>query len=238
VTAAALGSQGALEAMRGRIQEARTLAARAKAIYRELGSSVPAATSTMSFGLIETLGGQPENAERELRKGYDMLNVMDEKGFLSTVAAQLADVLCALGRQQEAKELTEMSAELAAVDDVTSQAMWRMARAKVLVEEGSLQEAEGLASEAQLLIKRTDFLNLHAQVLLRLATVLRARGRHEESLEINLEAATLFERKGNIVSAGKARAAVTNAPSSARSQAGTLRKEAPGNRVGKARTSS
>jgi predicted ATPase/class 3 adenylate cyclase len=238
VTAAALGSQGALEAMRGRIQEARTLAARAKAIYRELGSSVPAATSTMSFGLIETLGGQPENAERELRKGYDMLNVMDEKGFLSTVAAQLADVLCALGRQQEAKELTEMSAELAAVDDVTSQAMWRMARAKVLVEEGSLQEAEGLASEAQLLIKRTDFLNLHAQVLLRLATVLRARGRHEESLEINLEAATLFERKGNIVSAGKARAAVTNAPSSARSQAGTLRKEAPGNRVGKARASS
>jgi predicted ATPase len=224
VIAAALGSEGALEAMRGRMREARMLAARAKVIYQELGLSVPAATSTMSFGLIETLGGQFENAERELREGYDMLSVMDEKGFLSTLAAQLASVLCALGRQQEAKDLTEMSADLAAADDVTSQAMWRMARAKVLMEEGSLDKAERLSREAKKLIERTDFLNLHAQVLLQLATVLRARGQHEESLENNLEAAELFERKGNIVSSRKARSAVPNASPSARSQEASLQK--------------
>ncbi len=237
VTAAALGSQGALEAMRGRVHEARTLATRAKAIYEELGPSVPAATSTMSFALIETLAGHPESAERELRKGYNMLDTMNEKGFLSTVAAQLADVICALGRQPEAKALTEVSAQLAAADDVTSQAMWRTAQAKVLADEGSLEEAEKLAREAQELIQRTDFLNLHAQALLQLAAVLEARESQDESLKINLEATNLFERKGNIVSAGKARAAGLNAPSRA-SQAVSLREDAPGNIAGKARASS
>jgi tetratricopeptide (TPR) repeat protein len=205
VIASTLGSQGALEAMRGRVQHARMLAERAKAIYDELGLSVPEATSSMSFGLIEVLAGDLAKAEAELRKGYEVLTMMDERGFLSTVAAQLADVLCAQGRDGEAKDLIETSAELAAPDDVTSQTMWRTARAKALTHAGSLDEAEIVAREARRRIERTDLLNVHAEALVQLAVVLRLQRRFDEAGAVNAHAVELFERKGNVVSAARVR---------------------------------
>jgi tetratricopeptide (TPR) repeat protein len=130
---------------------------------------------------------------------------MDEKGFLSTVAAQLADVLCELGRYEEARDLIERSATLAAPDDVTSQTMWRTARSKVLAHARSLDEAETLARDALIRIEASDFLNEHAEALVQLAAVLSMRGRIDEADAVSRQAVALFERKGNVIRAKSTR---------------------------------
>ncbi|HEY2175551.1 MAG TPA: hypothetical protein VGH85_17220, partial [Mycobacteriales bacterium] len=58
------------------------------------------------------------------------------------------------------------------------------------------------------LAEQTDFLNLHGNALLDLATVLR-HGRHLEDAAAAAAAAnTLYERKGNLVGADEARSFV------------------------------
>ena len=54
----------------------------------------------------------------------------------------------------------------------------------------------------------TEFLGYHAEALLVLAEVLRLAGRLEEAAGALEEAVALYERKGNVVSAAKARAAL------------------------------
>ena len=57
-------------------------------------------------------------------------------------------------------------------------------------------------------VEGTEFLNLHADALLVLAEVLRLAGRAGEAAAALEEAIELYERKGNVVSAAKARAAL------------------------------
>jgi hypothetical protein len=56
------------------------------------------------------------------------------------------------------------------------------------------------------LIEGTDALNMRASSLLSLARALAAAGRSEEAAKSAAEAVRLYETKGNVVSAGKARA--------------------------------
>ncbi|MGH3034776.1 MAG: hypothetical protein ACRDON_09520, partial [Gaiellaceae bacterium] len=69
-----------------------------------------------------------------------------------------------------------------------------------------LERAEALAREAVELAEQTDYVLFHADVLLDLAEVLRLAGRPDEADAARGEAASLLERKGNIVAARKARA--------------------------------
>jgi hypothetical protein len=60
------------------------------------------------------------------------------------------------------------------------------------------------------LLDQTDYVLFHADVLLDLAEVLRLAGRPDEADAARREAACLFERKGNVVAARKARAALAD----------------------------
>jgi len=55
-------------------------------------------------------------------------------------------------------------------------------------------------------VARTDALNRHADSLLALAEILRVQGEEDEALENIHEALRLYEQKGNVVSAERARA--------------------------------
>jgi predicted negative regulator of RcsB-dependent stress response len=83
---------------------------------------------------------------KEYRWGYELLAAMDEKGFLSAVAAQIGDALCEQGRIKEAEEYTRVSEQAAADDAFASQAMWRYVRAKTQAHQGDLLEAHRLAT--------------------------------------------------------------------------------------------
>src|SRR5439155_15310891 len=82
-----LGFLGILHAMDGRPAQGRELIGRGDAIGQELGLRlVGAATRSYWMGILELLSGDPAAAEREFRRGYDVLDEMGELNFRSTIA--------------------------------------------------------------------------------------------------------------------------------------------------------
>ena len=92
------------------------------------------------------LVGDLSAAENEFRRGFDELIQMGEKNFLSTTVGLLAQCLFMQGRFDEAEEMSDISKEAAAPDDLESQALWRSVKAKVLAERAFFREADELAS--------------------------------------------------------------------------------------------
>jgi tetratricopeptide (TPR) repeat protein len=160
----------------------------------------------MEFGAVEMIAGDPVAAEQHLRRGYRALEEAGETGLLSGLAALLADAIFAQGRFEEAEQYTHISGEAAAPDDSFSQILWRAVRAKAFARQGRVVEAERLARDAVTLAEDTDDINGHGDALMALAEVLRLAERPSEAVPVVQEALNLYERKGNVVSAGKARA--------------------------------
>jgi class 3 adenylate cyclase/tetratricopeptide (TPR) repeat protein len=188
-----------LYAMEGRFDEARGLAGRAIAFLEELGVTFDLAIASISVAEVESLAGDHCAAESRLRRGYQTLAALDEKAFLSTVAAHLAESLYRQDRYREAAPFTEISAEAAAAGDLHSQIRWRSTRAKILARRGEFDRAESVARDALRRAGQTDFLNVHAGVLLDLAEVLLLAARPVEAAEAARKARSLYERKGNTV---------------------------------------
>jgi tetratricopeptide (TPR) repeat protein len=196
------------EAMRGRFDEARGLVARSTAIYEEIGVPFSLATWSHWPGMVELLAGDLEAAERILRSGYETLVSLGEKLNLSSIAVSLAETLYLQGRTGEAEQLTVVSQGASSAEDVWAQVAWRSTRAKILARRGDLEDAERLAREAVDLIAETDALTMRAHALMSLAQVLAATDRAEEAAECAAEGVRLYEMKGNLVAAEKARARV------------------------------
>ena len=87
---------------RDRFDEARTLYARSRQIYLDLGLRMPLVGLTQVSGLVELLAGDPEAAERELRDGYEQLLAIGGTGYLAPQAPLLALALLAQDRGEEA----------------------------------------------------------------------------------------------------------------------------------------
>jgi ATP/maltotriose-dependent transcriptional regulator MalT len=208
VAAAALRALAGLHAMEGRFEEAWACVERDGAILRDLGLKVVVGSSTELAGIVGLLAGDPGAAESHLRRGYAVLEEMGDRSGLSTNAAMLAEAVLAQGRDEEALELTAQSEQAAAAEDLVVQVQWRGPRAKVLARRGELDAAERLAREAVSLAEQTDFLNLHANAVLDLATVLHHARRPEDAATAAEAANALYERKGNLVGAEGARSFV------------------------------
>ncbi len=193
-----------LHAMRGDFDEARALYARAVSIYDELGLEFLRAVRSHVGSEVEMLAGDPQAAERELRRGYDTLERMGERGVRSTLSAFLARALAAQGRYDEAEAYVRFSEETAGGDDLVTQVVWRTTQAVVLAHRGSLEEAEELAAEAVRMTEGTDFLDLRAGALVSLAEVLREAGPNADAEAATARAVATFEEKGNLAGARRA----------------------------------
>jgi class 3 adenylate cyclase/tetratricopeptide (TPR) repeat protein len=198
------------EAMQGRFDEARELAARSTAIYEEIGMPFSLATWSHWPGPVEMLAGDLEAAEQIFRSGYETLVSLGEKLNLSSIAISLAEALYLQGRAEEAEQLTVVGEEASSHEDVWAQVAWRSARAKILAQRGVIADAERLAQEAVELIAEKDVLNMRGQALISLAEVLLAGDRPEEASEYAAEGFRLYEAKGNVVAAEKARGLVAS----------------------------
>jgi class 3 adenylate cyclase/tetratricopeptide (TPR) repeat protein len=192
-----------LQAMSGRIDEARRSWSRSRELYRELGTLFVA---EMYLGWAELTGGEPAEAEGPLREGMTFLEAAGETGWLGTTAAVLAEVLWHRGKGEEAERYALLADRLAAPDDVATQWQWRAAQAKVLADRDRLLEAETLARAAVSAIDRTDWLMWRGAARMSLAYVLRKAGRGPEAAIVLREALELYERKGDVADASKARA--------------------------------
>jgi hypothetical protein len=204
--AGALRALGAARAMQGRFDEARELVHRSRTMLDDLGLPLRAAFATEAIGFVETLAGDHEAAEAVLRDGYEEIGRLGERGYQSTVAALLAHALWALGRPDEAERFAAVAGDIGAEDDLSTQVAWRSASAKVLASRGLAQEAAARAREAVDLAERTDDVNMQADAWLDVSVVTALGGEADRAREAAARAEALYERKGNVVSAGRAHA--------------------------------
>ena len=196
---------GHLEAMRGNFERARLLYRQSRASLEEFGYLLLAALTSLDSSVIELLAGDLAAAESELRTDYRRLEEMGERNYISTTAGLLADVLYRQGRYDESAEFAAVCEHLASPDDVGSQFLWRCARGKLRARHGVFDEAQALLSAAMALIETSDQLDWQGNGLLDFAEVRELAGAPADAAALSEKAARLFERKGNVVSALRAR---------------------------------
>jgi tetratricopeptide (TPR) repeat protein len=191
--------------MRGRFDEARELSAEADRIAYGLGP--PQAIASRAFGgcTIELLAGAPDRAEAIARESLAIFEQMGATNPGSTVAAFLAIALAEQGHHDEALRYADLAAAWAVPDDTASQVGQLIARASVLAARGELERAEEAAREGVRLAELSDALSQRGDALVSLAAVLEHRGRVGEAAAALNDAIALYERKGNVVAAERAR---------------------------------
>jgi tetratricopeptide (TPR) repeat protein len=201
----------ALHAMLADFDKARSLIRQGNQILEEVGGMGMQSAPAQHEALVEMLAGRPDIAEELLRTGYRRLEEMGENALLSTSAAVLAQAIYAQGRTDEAALFCDVSERTAAADDLWTQVLWRSVRGKILARRGRGEEGGALAREAVRLVERTDLLIHHGDALLDLAEVLRLDPRPtvQEERALALKAVAMYEQKGNLVSAERARALLT-----------------------------
>ena len=207
---AQLGVRACLDAMEGRIDEARSLLAEMRSRYEELGQTVRTILQRWYVASVETRAGDHAAAERALREACELGEELGVRGWLSTYAANLGHVLCSLDRWDEAAEWGAKSRELAGSDDIVTQMLWRQVLARVQAQAGRADEAERLAREAIEFGDRTDMLVNRAAAHLDLAEVLEAAGRRDEAAAECAHGLDLFEQKGDVPMAARACAVLEN----------------------------
>jgi tetratricopeptide (TPR) repeat protein len=200
--------RGGLLAMTGSFEEANAEFDSARRLIQELGDPFRERISPQIDGEALRLEGRTEEAERVFRSMIDALDAMGETGFNSTISALLAHTLCDQDRFAEAERLVERSRGMAAEDDFVSQASWRMARARVLVDRGSFEEALVLADEAVAINEATDYLSWQGEGLGVRGSVLEAAGRDDDARAAYEESLDRYERKGNVAAAARVRAQI------------------------------
>lgn len=200
-----------LQAMLGRLAEARSVLAEANAVLAEFGVTLGANSHVEAF--VAMLADDPVAAERCLRADYETLEGMGAIGFFSTTAALLARAVVAQERLEEAYALTEVSERSGTNDDLPTQMTWRGVRARVLAARGRHQEAERLAREAVAIGEQTDWLTLRADALVDLGVVRERAGRVGDAVQALDAALALYERKANHVAAAKTRSRLVTAVS-------------------------
>ncbi len=196
---------GHLEAMRGDFERARLLYRRSRASLQEFGYLLFAALTSLDSSVIELLAEDLAAAESELRTDYGRLEEMGERNYISSTAGLLADVLYRQGRYDESAEFAGVCEHLASPDDVAFQFLWRCVRGKLKARQGAIEEAESLLSAAIALIATTDQIDWQGNGLLALAEVRELAGAPADAAALSERAARRFERKGNVVSALRAR---------------------------------
>jgi hypothetical protein len=190
-----------LEAMRNRFDAGREKAARGSSILEDLGLRITAAGSCYFAARVELLADEPDRAEEIARSALDTLETLGETVNSAVVATLLAESLCRQGRFDEAYTATETSERLAWPDDFHAQVGWRAARAQAYSGRGEAQRGEELAREAITLLEGADDLDLRGDAFVALGTTLSG----EERRDAYAEAVILYEAKGNLASAERAR---------------------------------
>ncbi len=210
----AIGQQARLEAMRANFDRARALGNAAHAAAEEFGQKLWLVEGGIAVWEIEMLAGEAAAAERAVRESCELLEELGEVAYRSLAVGQLAASLYALERLDEAQECTRTAEELAPSDDVSSQMVWRQVRALIVARRGHHERAQQLAQEAVSLAKATDMLNFHGNALADLAEVYALSGHADEAREQLEQAIVLYDQKGNLVAAARARRRVQefNAP--------------------------
>ena len=132
-------------------------------------------------GRCGTTRGDHPAAEAILRAALAGLAASGEWARYSTDVGMLAESLYAQGRFEEAETCAESCRDLASLDDVSSQILWRGVVAKLRARDGNHETAVEAATAAVALVATTDLLTQHADRLVDLAEVHALAGRRADA---------------------------------------------------------
>lgn len=193
--------------MQGRNDEAGECARRAGALVDELGASVftKVAQGQMA-GYVHMLAGDWRIAEDVQRQCFAFLEQQNDKAWLASLAPMLGLTMLEQGKIEDAEYYTRVAEQVSAADDFDAQARWRNTRAAILIRQNRNEEAAEVAEEACRVVAKTDILDLHADVLSLRGQAQGKLGLRREAARSVEQAVRLYERKGNLVSAARARA--------------------------------
>jgi class 3 adenylate cyclase len=216
--ASTLGYLSSAEALRGQFEDAREHYRRGYAIAYGLGQNLGAAGSTIESGMRELLAGELEAAEAELRFGCDELERLGLGAATQPHTTLLAEVMYRQGRYREAERFVALDEPWETSVELDVCIARGSVRAKLLARRGRTAEAVALASETAARAAQTDALQLHGDVLIDLAEVLRLAEDEAGAVEAVAQALELYERKGSTVLVERARELLAAMPRSARVQ--------------------
>jgi tetratricopeptide (TPR) repeat protein len=193
-------------AMLGRFEEARAILSVARAEQAERGGGILLANLTVfESASVELLADDPVAAAVFAEEGFRLHEELGEQGFLAAAAGIQAEVHYALDRLDEASSWADRAAKLGTRADIGKELTWRPVKAKVLARRGEHEAAERLIRETVTMCDRTEALDAQAAVYAALGEVLSMAGRPQEAAEAFEQSVARYERKGNIVMAGRTR---------------------------------
>jgi tetratricopeptide (TPR) repeat protein len=201
---AAMLVQSQLLAMLGRGEEARRLAEEQAARLSEI-EGPRRRRGEEDLAVVAVYEGDYEKAVEAMTMRVAALEESDHSSFLSTQAPKLGRWLCLAGRYDDAERYARLGRDLGDERDHATQTLWRQAQALVHSGRGEHEEAERLAREAVQVADRSDNLNSQGETRADLGLILTAAGRGADAAPVLEEAIDRFERKRNVVMAGRAR---------------------------------
>jgi class 3 adenylate cyclase/tetratricopeptide (TPR) repeat protein len=193
-------------ALQGRFEEAWPLFAQCDAELRERGELLRADSFKHPWGLSKNLAGDYEEGEQILREAWDALGAVGEKGFRSTIGADLAEALVELGRLDEAVAILDEAEAIGSEDDWVTAAQVRASRALASSAVGDHDRAVDLARGAVAVADATEVVWARSYYWLVLGRVLAAAGRVDEAVPALEESVRLGDIKGTVVYAEQAKA--------------------------------
>lgn len=203
-----LSDLATLRAMLGEIDDARALLQRAHelALERMSGRS-PMMVIALANASVELAAGDADATEQELAVALELARAARLRDTVAQTAARLS--LAVVERDAaRAEGLAALGRDNAPAESVAAQALWRAATARVEASRNRHREARALGVEAVRLVP-TEMPNLHADLLVELAKILRADGDATGASCAIREAIDLYERKRNLLAAARARSAFT-----------------------------
>jgi class 3 adenylate cyclase len=194
-----------LLAMQGDFEKARELYAFGSDFYRSAGAEASAAGVTMHGAWIEQRSGDLAAWESVLRSGYETLERLGHKGFLSTVAVYLAQCLYAQDRIDEVRDLCAVAREASPPGDVINEVYADALDGCVLAREDRREEARALLARAVEQVETSDFFFARAEVGLLHAETQSREGEHAAAARSAAHALGILDDKGDITGAARAR---------------------------------
>jgi len=203
-----LGTLALFQAMQGHFERGRQLIAQGRELMESLGHTTPLVATMCWRGELELLAGNLAAAEAALDEANQHLTA-DNLETKATIAGLLARTMLRQGRHDEAEQLANTVRAGAPPDSRPAQARWCSLMAAVHTARGRSGEAVALATHASRLLRPTDLLPLHTDVLTDLASALAARGDTVNATQAAEQALALYTEKGNTVATRQAGNTVT-----------------------------
>jgi tetratricopeptide (TPR) repeat protein len=189
----------------GRADDARAAADRARQTSADLGQRRWLEMSKAIQAEIARREDHPDLAEGLLRSVHAFFLDQGDTNNALQIAYALADVLCDMGRFEEADLLVSEVAREAPPDDLEVQVSWRSVRARTRIAGGDPAGAVRLAQEAAAMADSTDFVLLQAEAHRWLAEAFAAAGRVDDAASSLGTAVERYEAKRASVPAAAVR---------------------------------